>query len=42
MTREQKEMVGELYREGWNPEDIAEEYGLDETDVMEYCAEIML
>lgn len=42
MTKEQKEMVGELYREGWNPEDIAEEYGLDETNVMEYYAEILL
>ena len=34
-------MVGELYREGWNPEDIAEELGLDETDVMDYCSELL-
>lgn len=30
-----------MYNQGLNPEDIAEELGLDETDVMDYCAEIL-
>ena len=40
MTQEYKEMVAEMYNNGCNPEDIADELGLDETEVMVYCAEI--
>lgn len=41
MTDKQKEEVKAMYDDGWNPEDIAEELGYDETGVMEYCAEIL-
>lgn len=41
MTEQQKQEVAQLYNDGWNPEDIAEELGYDETEVMEYCAEIL-
>ena len=41
MTEEQKTEVKNLYENGWNPEDIAEELGLDETDVMDYCVELL-
>ena len=30
-----------MYNEGYNPEDIAEELGLDEVEVMDYCSEIL-
>lgn len=35
-----KTQIAELYNEGWNPEDISEELGLDEVDVMDYCSEL--
>lgn len=41
MTDKQKEEVKAMYDSGWNPEDIAEELGCDETEVMEYCTEIL-
>lgn len=41
MTRENKQAVKELYSQGRNPEDIAEELGLDECEVMDYCAELL-
>lgn len=41
MTDKQKEEVKAMYDSGWNPEDIAEELGCDETEVMEYCVEIL-
>lgn len=41
MTTEQKKQVAEMYNNGWNPEDIADELGLDEIEVMDYCAEIL-
>ena len=41
MTANNKEVVAAMYRDGWNPEDIADELGLDETEVMDYCAEIL-
>ena len=41
MTEEQKQQVADLYNSGWNPEDIAEELGIDEITVIEYCAEIL-
>ena len=41
MTRENEQAVKELYNQGMNPEDIAEELGLDETEVMDYCAELL-
>lgn len=41
MTNEQKEEVKSMYDDGWNPEDIAEELGYDEIEVMEYCSEIL-
>ena len=39
MTKEQENMVLSLYKDGWNPEDIADELGLDEVEVMDFCAE---
>jgi len=41
MSEQQKQEVAQLYKDGWNPEDIAEEFGYDETEVIEYCAEIL-
>lgn len=41
MTQENKEMVKDLYEQGLNPEDIADELGLDECEVIEYCAELL-
>ena len=41
MTDEQKEEVKSMYNNGWNPEDIADELGYDETEVMDYCSEIL-
>lgn len=41
MTEDQKQQVARLYNDGWNPEDIAEELNLDETEVIDYCAEIL-
>ena len=41
MTKEQKEIVAQMYKDGFNPEDIAEELGYDETEVIDYCAEIL-
>ena len=41
MTNEQKLEVEKLYNEGWMPEDIAEELGLDEVEVIDYCAELL-
>ena len=39
MTEENQKNVIEMYMDGWNPEDIAEELGLDECEVMDICAE---
>ena len=39
MTEEQKKVVSVMYKNGWNPEDIAEELGYDEMEVMDYCAD---
>lgn len=33
--------IAQLYASGWNPEDIAEELGLDEITVIEVCAELL-
>ena len=41
MTEDQKQQVTRLYNDGWNPEDIAEELGLDEIEVIDYYAEIL-
>lgn len=41
MIQEEKEAVATLYKGGMNPEDIADELGLDECEVMEYCAELL-
>lgn len=41
MTDNQKDEVMAMYNDGWNPEDIADELGYDETEVIEYCAEIL-
>lgn len=30
-----------MYNDGWNPEDIAEELGLDEVEVIDYCSELL-
>lgn len=42
LTDEQKDVVREYYNDGIDPEDIAEEFGYDETDVMDYCAELLM
>ena len=39
MTQQEQDMVLSLYKDGWNPEDIAEELGLDEMEVIDFCAE---
>ncbi len=36
-----KTQIAALYKEGWNPEDIADELGLDEVEVMDFCAELL-
>lgn len=41
MTTEEENNVERLYNDGWNPEDIADELGIDETEVMIYCAKIL-
>lgn len=41
MTEETKKMVALMYQDGYNPEDIADELGLDEVEVMDYCSEIL-
>lgn len=41
LTDYQKDEITRLYSDGMNPEDIAEELDLDETEVMDYCAEIL-
>ena len=41
MNELQKQEVAQLYIDGWNPEDIADELGYDETEVIEYCSEIL-
>jgi DNA-directed RNA polymerase specialized sigma24 family protein len=41
MTEETKELVAQMYNDGYNPEDIADELGLDEVEVMDYCCEIL-
>ena len=41
MSEEIKQEVKDLYKQGWNPEEIAEELSLDECEVMDYCAEIL-
>lgn len=39
MTKEIEEEVVSLYAQGWNPEDIADELGLDELEVIDFCAD---
>ena len=41
MTQQEKTTIRDMYQQGMNPEDIAEEFGLDECEVMDYCAEIL-
>ena len=41
MTKENKQEIKELYNQGMNPEEIAEELDLDECEVMDYCAQIL-
>lgn len=41
MDKETKKLVAQMYNDGYNPEDIAEELGLDEVEVMDYCSEIL-
>lgn len=37
MTDELKQLVAKMYNDGWNPEDIADELGIDEMEVINYC-----
>ena len=41
MSEQQKEEIRNFYTAGYNPEDIAEMFNLDEVKVMEYCTEIL-
>ncbi len=41
MNEETKRLVAQMYNEGYNPEDIAEELGLDEVKVMNYCCDLL-
>ena len=41
LTGEQKEVIKEYYERGVNPEDIAEEFGFDEMQVVDYCNELI-
>lgn len=41
MDEETKNEIKQMYANGYNPEDIAEELGLDETEVINYCCEIL-
>ena len=41
MTEEQRKQIAQMYNDGWNPEDIAEELGLDEVKVIDYCSELL-
>lgn len=41
MNEETKNKIKQMYANGYNPEDIAEELGLDETEVINYCCEIL-
>ncbi len=41
LTESQKIEIEEMYSLGWNPEDIADELGCDETEVMDYCSELL-
>ena len=41
MTEEIKQEVAQMYNDGYNPEDIAEELCQDETEVIDYCSEIL-
>ena len=39
LTNDNKDEIEIMYKGGMNPEDIADELGLDETEVMDFCAE---
>lgn len=41
MSEQTKQAIKDLYEGGMNPEDIADELGLDECEVIDYCAEIL-
>lgn len=41
MSDETKQLIKDLYEGGMNPEDIADELGLDECEVIDYCAELL-
>ena len=41
LTESQKIEIQEMYSCGWNPEDIADELGADETEVIDYCSELL-
>lgn len=41
MTEEMKQLVAKMYNDGWNPEDIADELGLDGMEVINYCCELL-
>ena len=41
MNEETKNEIKQMYTNGYNPEDIAEELGLDETEVINFCCEIL-
>lgn len=41
LTEKNKKDIEDCYRKGWNPEEIADEFGFDETEVMDFCADVL-
>lgn len=42
LTEQDKKIIAHFYTAEWlNPEDIAEKLNLDETEVINYCLEIL-
>ena len=41
MTAEILNMIEDLYNQGLAPKEISDELSIDETEVMEYCAEVL-
>lgn len=41
MTAEILNMIEDLYNQGLAPKEISDELGIDETEIMEYCSEVL-
>jgi len=42
LTKYDKDNIESLYASGMNPEDIAEHLDLDETEVVEFCSNLLM